>query len=245
MSFIKHIGKHADRKVAIIYRVVPGEEHMALVCYPDTLPKAFHNGIMSVIESDPGQQAENLADALHRNLLSDGRQILETLHREGMIKKVRTKDIVVTPNATSHVHLDELNKIMDGIGAGDEAAKKMADLDKNTGLVDPSANRAPMEVVEETVDAGDTVDYSDMSDTGIAKQRMQQSKNLVAEAKALNAEAKRLKEEAYDLDATLRPKTRKKAPVPKKKAIAKKKSPAKKIVKKAVKKATKKSAIVL
>jgi len=40
---IKHIGKHSDRKVAIIFREVPNEEHMALVIYPDTLPVARHN----------------------------------------------------------------------------------------------------------------------------------------------------------------------------------------------------------
>ena len=28
---IKHIGKHGDRKVAIVFREVPGEEHMTLV----------------------------------------------------------------------------------------------------------------------------------------------------------------------------------------------------------------------
>jgi len=232
-GFIKHIGRHQDRKVAIIYRVVPGEDHMCLVCYPDTLPKAFHNGIMSVIESAPGQQAENLADALHRNLLSDGRQILETLHKEGMIKKVRTKDIIVTPNATSHIHLDELNKIMDGISSGDEAAKKLADMDERSGLVDPTKDRAPLKVRSES---DDLVDYSDMSDSGIAKQRMAQATKIAAEAKSLNAEVKRLKEEAYNLDSSLKPK-------PRKKAVKAVKVP-KKVAKKAVKKAVKKSDVM-
>ena len=223
MSFIKHIGKVQDKKVAIIYRVVPGEEHMALVCYPDLLPKHFNDSIMGVIESDAGQQAENLADALHRNLFKDGRQILTTLHKEGMIKKVATKDIVVTPNATSHVHLDELNKIMDGISTGDNAAKKMKDLDDRSGLVDPAVNRKAQQ---------ENVDLTNMSNEGIAKQRLDQSKKLILEAKAMNLEAKRLKEEAYELDATLKPKPR----------IVKKttKKAVKKVVKKVVKKAVKK-----
>ena len=46
---IKHIGKHGDRKVAIVFREVPGEEHMALVVYPETLPISFHDAIMKVI----------------------------------------------------------------------------------------------------------------------------------------------------------------------------------------------------
>jgi hypothetical protein len=97
MSFLKHVGKHSDRKVAILWRQVPNEDHMALVIYPEVLPAPWHDAIMKVLESDVGQQAEDFADALHRSLLPDGRVILETLHMEKMIKKVRTTDVIVTP----------------------------------------------------------------------------------------------------------------------------------------------------
>jgi gliding motility-associated-like protein len=54
-----------------------------------------------------GQQAEEFANALHRTLLPDGRAVLETLHRENMIKKVRTADVTVTPNhGTVVINLD-------------------------------------------------------------------------------------------------------------------------------------------
>ena len=43
---------------------------------------------MKVIESPEGQTAETLGDAMFRSLLADGRPMLETLHKEGMIKKV-------------------------------------------------------------------------------------------------------------------------------------------------------------
>ena len=209
-AFIKHIGKHADRKVAIIYRTVPGEEHMALVVYPDTLQTTFHDAIMRVIESDTGQAATELADALHKQLLPDGRQILQTLHKEGMIKKVQTNQIVVTPNATSHVRLDELNNIFNGLEQGEDAAKKMADLDQNAGLVDPAANR---------MNANDAVQTGDlMSDAAMAANLINQADTMEAEAKGLVTEAKRLKAEA-------------KAMQPKKKT-AKKKAAKKKAAKK-------------
>jgi hypothetical protein len=38
---LKHIGRHGDRKVAIIFRELPGEEHMCLVIYPETLPTHY------------------------------------------------------------------------------------------------------------------------------------------------------------------------------------------------------------
>ena len=103
MNFLKHVGKHADRKVAILFREVPNEDHMCLVIYPDTLPAPWEAAIMKVLESDIGQQAEQFADALHRSLLPDGRVILETLHLEKMIKKVRTADVIVTPRTDSNI----------------------------------------------------------------------------------------------------------------------------------------------
>ena len=66
MGFIKHVGKHGDRKVAIVYRTVPDEEHMALVIYPETLSRGFHDSVMKVIESEVGQSAEQLAVAKDR-----------------------------------------------------------------------------------------------------------------------------------------------------------------------------------
>ena len=85
-----------------------------------------------------------MSEALHRNLLPDGRPILETLHREGFIKKVPTNQIIVTPNASSHVRLDELNKIFEGMEAGDDAAQKMKDLDQSSGIPDAPAVSEPV-----------------------------------------------------------------------------------------------------
>jgi len=205
MAFIKHVGKHGDRKVAIIYRTVPGEEHMALVIYPDTLSAAFHDSVMRVIESDEGQDALSLSDSMFKSLLTDGRPMLQTLHKEGKIKKVNTNQIVVTPNATSHVRLDELNKVMDGIEAGGDAAKKMEELDAQSGLVDPSSNRVNK---EDTVTDNDTI-----SDATLAKQMNAQAKQMEAEGKSLVAESKRLIKEAKKLN-----------PVKKLKKTAKKKT---------------------
>ncbi len=82
MSFIRHVGKHGDRKVAIIFREVPGEPHMALVTYTETLNQHIHDPMMRCIESDIGQNAKELADALNRTLTHDGRPILQLLHAE-------------------------------------------------------------------------------------------------------------------------------------------------------------------
>lgn len=201
MSFMKHVGKHGDRKVAIVYRTLPGEAHMALVIYPDTLAREVHDSVMRLLESKEAQTEESLADAMFRNLLSDGSPMLTKLHREGKLKKVRTNDIIVTPNAQSHVRLSELNDIMDGMAAGDEAAQKMADLDANAGLIDPVEKRRNAALAEE---AGEGV----LDDSALAQDMLDQSKRMVDEAKSLTAESKRLEKEAFQLNPALKPKRR-------------------------------------
>jgi len=213
--FMKHIGKHGDKKVVIVYRQIPGEEHMALVVYTETIPTSFHDAIINVVESDAGQQADELADALHRNLLPDGRPILETIHNERMLKKAQTNQIVITPNAKSHVRLDELNRVLNDLKIGGEAADKLREIDEQAGLVDPSSSRKAEVVKEAQVNTGQA-----LGDDQIANDLLSQSQRMAAEAESLLAESKRLQDEAYSMNPALRPK----------RATAKKKSTAKKRV---------------
>ena len=203
---IKHIGKHSDRKVAIIFREVPNEEHMALVIYPDTLPVAMHDGIMKVIESAEGQTAENLGDALFRSLFSDGRPMLETMHREGMIKKVQSKQITVTPTPSSHVNLDELNGILREMKSGESAVKRLAELDANVGMTGKGRPRDDYgrEVGAGTnLERGPGVAGSDaalaLSDDALATNLIAQARRMENEAKSLLAESQRMLKEAQDL----------------------------------------------
>ena len=206
---IKHIGKHGDRKVAIIFREVPGEEHMALIIYPQTLPIAFHDAIMKVIESPAGQAAENLGDALFRSLLPDGRPMLQTLHTERMMKKVQAKQIVVTPNATSHVNLDEMNGIIRKMKLGQEAIKEMADLDNNRGMTGKAKRRddfgrevgAPARFNPNEVAGSDAAMALD--DVAIAQDRLRQAQRMEAEARGLLAESQRLMAEAAQMGAAV------------------------------------------
>lgn len=134
---IKHIGRHGDKKVAILFRTVPNENSMCLVIYSDLLPRTYHDAIMRVLESDVGQAAFELSDALFRNLLPDGRNILEVLHKEGLIKKVPTSQVIVTPDAKSSCRLDELNKIMEELGVKNENASAV-NMATNAGTINES-----------------------------------------------------------------------------------------------------------
>ena len=202
---IKHIGKHGDRKVAIVFREVPGEEHMALVIYPDVLQVSMHDAIMKVIESPVGQEAENLGDALFRSLLPDGRPMLQTLHSEGMIKKVQAKQVVVTPNASSHVNLDEMNGIIRKMKMGEQAIKEMADIDANRGITGKARRRddfgrevgAPVDGIRagSAAVAGSDAARA-LDDAQLARDRLAQAQRMETEARGLLAESARLKAEA-------------------------------------------------
>jgi len=202
---IKHIGKHGDRKVAIVFREVPGEEHMALVIYPDVLQVSMHDAIMKVIESPVGQEAENLGDALFRSLLPDGRPMLQTLHAEGMIKKVQAKQVVVTPNASSHVNLDEMNGIIRKMKMGEQAIKEMADIDANRGITGKARRRddfgrevgAPVDGIRagSAAVAGSDAARA-LDDAQLARDRLAQAQRMETEARGLLAESARLKAEA-------------------------------------------------
>ena len=197
---IKHVGKHNQRRVAIVYRKVPDEAHMCLIAYTDSLPSMVHDEAMKCLESEVGQQAKELADALFRTTMADGTNCLTTLHKGGWLKKVPCNQVVVTPTAKSTVRLDELNDIMDKLEAGGEAAAKLADIDANRGIkgVIQEGRELGQPAIDPTrTSAADTAGV--LTDDVLADQRIAQADKMELEAKALLAEAKRLKQEATQL----------------------------------------------
>jgi hypothetical protein len=206
---IKHVGKHNNKRCIILFRTVPNEDHMCLVVYPDTLPRHIHDDIMAALESESGQQAKEFSDYLFRVTLSDGNNALEVLHKEGMIKKVPTNQVIVVPNAKSNVRLDELNEILNKFQQGEEAVKELADLDKNAGMtskrrVNEGRNigevRAPRESRSTPAQVQSSINLTDvLTDEQLAAQRLAQAQKMAAEAKQLLAEAERLQKEAESM----------------------------------------------
>ena len=198
--FLRHVGRHGDRKVAVIFREVPGEPHMCLVTYPELLNQHIHDPLMKCIESDIGQNSENLADALNRTYTKDGAIILQKLHAEGMLKKVRTELVVMTPQPNVQIKLDELNKILDEMKQGEAAVRKLADMDASMGLQDPIdvARRLRGDKASQQVSIQSTGDA--LGDQTLANNLRQQAERMEREAKGLLAEAARLSKEAASLD---------------------------------------------
>jgi hypothetical protein len=198
---IKHVGKHNQKRVAIVYRTVPDEEHMALVAYADSMPSMIHDEVMKVIESDVGQNAKELADALFRTTMADGTNCLTTLHKSGLLKKVPCNQVIVTPTAKSTCRLDELNNLLKKIEEGGDAAATLADMDANRGIKGVVQEGRELGQPAKPFTGTTSVDVTGdaLTDADLATERTAQANKMEAEAKALLAEAKRLKQEATQL----------------------------------------------
>jgi hypothetical protein len=204
---LKHVGKHNDKRCVIVFRKIPDLEHMALVVYSDLLPRMVHDEVMRALESPPGQEAKELSDVLFRTIMADGHNCLESLHRNGLMKKVPTNQVLVTPTSNSSVRLDELNDILDEMTKGEEALKRLQDIDSTRGMSGKQApRRAQIQELGErrTREAQGNTSAAEMlsgmlSDSDLATQRLEQAQKMEASAKQLLAEAERLKAEAQSL----------------------------------------------
>lgn len=202
---LKHVGRQGQSRVVVVFREIPGEEHMALVAYPQQLPTAFHDDVMKCIESNAGQAAKHLGDALHRVVGRDGANLLVKMHREGWMKKVRTQDIIMTPSPGGQgARLDEINQIIRDMEAGGDAASRLAELDATSGIADPAKQQAGRAAAA----AARTAPGGVLTDADIAQDLLKQADGMKAQINVLTEEINRLLAQAQDLDPSLAPKKR-------------------------------------
>lgn len=111
---MKHVGKMKNNsaRVAVAYRTLPGDAHSCLVVGTQGLGDSYHDTLMSVIESDSGQQANELADILATRKFPDGSNMLQYLHSKSHLVKVKTNLVLMTPDAQTTILLEDLNKLI-------------------------------------------------------------------------------------------------------------------------------------
>jgi hypothetical protein len=212
---LKHIGTHKGKKLVVLYNTVPDEDHMCLVAYSDSLSPMVHEEVMRCVESNAGQSATTFAEALFRVTMKDGTNALNSLHASGMIKKIPTSQVTLTPNPATKVTLEEVNKIIGEMERGKQANKKLNDITRSTKSTTPAPTVPDV-----------------LTDEDLAQQRREQSIRMRRQAAELLHEADVLDQEAAELtgesvpqtinesDATTKPKraaanARKKAPTAK------------------------------
>ena len=186
---MKHIGrmKETGRKVAVVFRTIPGDPHSALVVQTENIKDADHDKLMTLIESNTGQTADELADAMTRTPLGDGSMMLNSFHLTGKLTKVSTSDVEMTPDTASTISLDELNKMI-----AEQKGVGVADLAVGGSSVDTiaTAETVPSGEASATVEAAKEQPLTDE----------QLANNMRADADRLFKEATELRKQAEDLD---------------------------------------------
>jgi len=185
---LKHVGKHSNQKVVIVFRQLPGDDNHALITYPNSLPSLLHDEMMKCLESDVGQASNELNEVLFRTIMADGTSILSSLHVGGFLTRVATNTVTVTPtsNSSEDINLDKLNALVKQIKSGEPMGRDLGD------PVVPQQDQGQV-----------------LNDTDLAKQRLDQATKMKLEAKRLIAEAERLEKEANTLAPQNAPKSKK------------------------------------
>jgi len=190
---IKHIGrmKTNKRKVAVAYRTLPGDANSALVVSTENLTDSDHDILMQLVDSNSGQNAYELAEAMARTRLSDGSVMLARFHAQGKLQKVPTSDVIMTPDTNTTIQLDELNKIIadqKGVAIEDLAIKEdtqpvaTAETVPATDTVTAPSNEPVAAPAQEDV----------LSDEDLAKSYRSQADRLSKEAAQLRRQAEEL-----------------------------------------------------
>lgn len=203
-NFFKHVGEHNGKKVVIVQRAIPEEEHMCSVLYTQIIPSHYHDDVMRVLESAEGQDSNEFWEVLNRRPAQTGTNLLEAVAREGYLKKAPTNQIIVKPNARSSVRLDELNKLLQDAGQGQEAVRKLEELDRQRGFKDNRKTDAPLPTGIEAQASADSA----LTDADLAQLNIKQASEMKAQAEVLLAEATRLEAEAESLNPSLAKKRR-------------------------------------
>ena len=182
---MKHVGKMKNNgaKIVIAYRTIPGDPLSALVVGTQVLQDSYHDGLMSLVESDTGQQAEELADVMSVRRFPDGSNMLQYVHANGYLKKVPTNMVIVTPDNKTNIPLDELNNIIaqqKGV-----TLEQLAIKDGSNATI-PTINEKPAEVVATEVVEEVSVELSPAE--------------MRSKADALYKEAAKLRKEADEID---------------------------------------------
>lgn len=177
--------KNNGARVVIAYRTLPGDSNSALVIGTGSLMDSYHDSLMSLLESDSGQQADELADIMAVRRFPDGSNMLQYVHTNGLMKKVPTSGVLVTPDNKTSVPLDELNVIIaeqKGIKVEDLALKDS--VNSTIPTITDSVSETADVVVTESKDSAFSLTPAEMR----------------SRADALYKEAAKLRKQADDLD---------------------------------------------
>lgn len=190
MADLKHVGRLVTNKkrVVVAFRTLPGDANSALVVATESLKDQDHDALIKVVESNAGQTAYELAEAMDRASLPEtGESMLTSFHKRGILVRVATSEVEMIPNSSTSVILSDLNRmIADQRGISiEDLTIKPGDEPKVTEVGSVNEIKAP---VAEAVEQSDGI----LTDEDLAKQYRSQADTMFKEAQRLRKEADEL-----------------------------------------------------
>jgi len=181
---MKHVGKMKNNsaRVVVIYRTLPNDPNSCLVVGTQGLVDSHHDALMSLIEGESGQQANELADILSVRKFPDGSNMLGYLHNRGHLKKVPTVAVLMTPATQTSIPLNELNELI-----AKQKGVRVEDLAVKDGVQEEIAVVQPSEVkVEEQPKVVESISLTPAEMRSRADQLYKEAARLRKEADALD-----------------------------------------------------------
>jgi len=196
---IKHVGQlvNTQKKVVVVFRELPDDADHCLVVDTDALPDCMHDNIITAVESPGAQACANFYEYAERTVFTDGTNMLQTLHQTNRLQHQKTSNVVMTPNNTVQISLDELNSIIREQTDGEPVVSPPED---QLGM----AGQESETLTESTAPEMPSVANPDPGPVEIDDVDMAQT--LIAQADQFAAEAERLRQQAYELNPDLKPK---------------------------------------
>lgn len=193
MADIKHVGRivSTGRKCIVVYRTLPGDAFNALIIPTETLSESYHDALINLVDSTAAQTSNELSEVLARALFPDGSTMLPSLHVKGLLHKVPTDQILMTPNPSVSILLSELNQIIAekmGVSVQDLSIKsdtKQTEVQEIATAIDISPKEQKTETVKDSVQLP-------LTDEQLAKKYRSDADRLSKEAAQLRRMAEEL-----------------------------------------------------
>lgn len=114
MADIKHVGRIIPngKKCIVVFRTIPGDAFNCLAVLSENLGPSYHDALMNLVEGNAAQTSSELSEVLARSIFPDGTTMLPSLHKQGLLTKIPTDKVEMTPNSFATVNLAELNQII-------------------------------------------------------------------------------------------------------------------------------------
>lgn len=209
-DFTRHVGTCGDKRIAIIIQD-PAATHEVHIVDTDALPDQYHQNLMDMLMTPQAQTSKWFGEYMHRQMLFDGSNALETFYKRGWIRQVPIGSVFLTPRPNQSVNLAEAL----GINPNVEAPKQ----NQYNPLNDPlAAQQNPLGVQDQQfddivaqeqakLDAFDPLQPTNQHQVNLASDVSENNaaiaRGLVAEAEMLEADAraKRTKAAQHDPSA--------------------------------------------